>query len=138
MWHMARELAWALGHLGKPVRLAAKQWQQPGRVVAVILTRRPEALVRWTDTESTLEALDDLIDEHGLALTRGRWCSTARLRSTTSASGRGSSVYVTRSVCRRLAAGLHGVRPALLRPPRPHRSAAAQSTCPAGGHRRQQ
>jgi hypothetical protein len=65
----ARELASIVAHIGKPVRLAAKPWQQRGYVVALVLAKRTEALVRWTDTESTLEVLDDLVDEHDLALT---------------------------------------------------------------------
>jgi hypothetical protein len=52
--------AFALG-LGRPVRLAAKPWQPPGRLVGVILKEPYHALVRWKD-EVTFEALDDLVE----------------------------------------------------------------------------
>jgi hypothetical protein len=65
----ARKLASIVAHIGKPVRLAATPWQQRGSVIALVLAKRTEALVRWTDTEATLEALDGLVDDHDLALT---------------------------------------------------------------------
>jgi hypothetical protein len=60
-----------------------------------------------------------------------RSCSTARLRSTTSSSARGSEwLRDSRPRRGRHAAALHGVRPALPRRPRPERAAAPVIAAP--------
>jgi hypothetical protein len=62
MSQIAPQIARAVSQLGQPVRVAARPWQRPGYVVAVMVAAPYEALVRWPDTEPTFEALDDLVE----------------------------------------------------------------------------
>jgi hypothetical protein len=48
--------------LGQPVHLRTDPSQKSGYIVAVMTEGSYEALVRWTEGDPTLEALDDLIE----------------------------------------------------------------------------
>ena len=48
--------------LGQPVQLRGKAGLRLGYIVAVMIARPYEALVRWPDGPPTFESLDDLID----------------------------------------------------------------------------
>ena len=59
---MSERDSWENITLGQPVYLRTDPSQQLGFIVAVMTKRTYEALVRWTATEPTFEALDDLIE----------------------------------------------------------------------------
>jgi hypothetical protein len=48
--------------LGQPVQLRSNTGVRLGYIVAVMIARPYEALVRWPDGPPTFESLDDLID----------------------------------------------------------------------------